>query len=531
MKLRDAAFSNSSSEDVFALKLQGVSKSYGNVRANRNINLSVRKDEIHAIVGENGAGKSTLMKIIYGTVEPDSGRLEVWGKPVQIRSSLDAIRLGIGMVFQHFTLAPNLTVAENVVLGAEPSRFGWLQAKTIEDVVNSLGSSFGFHVPTKALVRDLSVSQQQRVEILKTLYRRAKLLILDEPTAVLTPQETESLFDIIRKLRAEGHTIIFISHKLLEVKAIADRITVLRQGENVTTVDAENVTPADIANLMVGRSVLSKVTRSSSKPKEKVCEIKDLTVLSDAKNEVVKKISLTIHEGEILGLAGVEGNGQSQLIECIFGLRSPKSGRILLKNCDITSYSVSQRRRLGIAFIPPDRRTSGVAEQAKIFEVLLADRMSSPPFRKRMFLDQFQIGLKAKELIKEFGIKTSSPNSPVGSLSGGNIQKVVLAREISSNPKLLIAAEPTRGVDVAAAEFAHNRLLDALKQGLGILLLTSDLDELVLLANRIAVIYKGQIVAIEKNRPGLDLKQIGRYMMGVDRQDASLLAQQGFESL
>lgn len=509
-----------------ALRLTGISKAYGKVQANSGIDLDIRKNEVHAIVGENGAGKSTLMKIIYGIEEPDSGSIEIWGKPRRIRTPMDAIRLGVGMVFQHFTLAPHLTVAENIVLGSEPHRLGWLREKNITKLVENLLSSFGLKVSPHALAMNLSVSQQQRIEILKTIYRRAKLIIFDEPTAVLTPQQIESLFDIIRKLSSGGHTIIFISHKLMEVKAIADRITVLRQGKKIATVDADSVTPGDIANLMVGRSVISKRDRVAAQPKQSVCRIKNLTVLSDANTEAVKDLSLNLYGGEILGLAGVEGNGQSQLIESLSGLRPVQSGQICLNGVDITNYSVIQRRKAGMAFIPPDRRVAGAAEQAKISEVILADRMSDYPYKGRMFLKQAQIYKKAGELVEEYSIKTDGVDTIVENLSGGNVQKVVLAREISCSPKLLIAAEPTRGIDIAAADFAHGQLMETVGKGLAVLLLTSDLDELIELSHRIAVIYKGQIVAIEVNRKDLDVKLIGRYMMGVERQDERLLSMQ-----
>lgn len=511
---------------ALALRLTGISKTYGNVEANAGIDLEVREREIHAIVGENGAGKSTLMKIIYGVVEPDSGTIEVWGKPAAIRSPADAIGLGVGMVFQHFTLAPDLTVAENIVLGAEPNRLGWLRERETGDRVKQIASSFGFKISPTALVMDLSVSQQQQVEILKSIYRRAKLLILDEPTAVLTPQQIESLFDIIRKLSAEGHTIIFISHKLMEIKAIAHRITILRQGKKISTVEAGSVTPGDIANLMVGHAIAGKGNSAPPRRGERICELKNLTVLSDAHTEAVRDLSLNLYAGEIMGLAGVEGNGQSQLVESICGLRPIESGTISLNGVDITALPVAKRREAGVAFIPPDRRVSGVAEQAKVSEVLLADRMEAPPFKGRLLLRQSQIRKRARELIREYGIKTSSVDATVDSLSGGNVQKVVLAREVSCAPKLLIATEPTRGVDIAAADFAHSQLRQSVDRGMGVLLLTSDLDELMALAHRIAVIYKGQIIAVEENRKDLDVKQIGRYMMGVDRQDEAQLREQ-----
>jgi simple sugar transport system ATP-binding protein len=502
-----------------ALRLENISKTYGQVEANKHINLTIFENEIHAIVGENGAGKSTLMNIIYGVVEPDEGTIEIWGKPVKIQSSLDAIRCGIGMVFQHFTLASTLTVMENVILGMEPSHLGWLDRRKMEDAVNRLNDLFGFQVPPHALVRDLTVSQQQRVEILKTLYRNAKLIILDEPTAVLTPQEIESLFEIIRKLKAEGHTIIFISHKLMEVKSIADRISVLRQGKWVATVDTKSVSPADIANMMVGRDVISRIQRPAKKDVSCVAEIRNLTVLSDANTIAVRNFSLNIYGGEILGIAGVEGNGQTQLLECLSGLRPARSGKIIMQGKEITSNSVESRRNLGLAFIPPDRRTSGVAEQAKIYEVLLADRINRYPYRSGILINQSIIRKTAQELISEYQIKAAGPDAEVKSLSGGNIQKVVLAREISCKPKILIAAEPTRGVDVAAAEYAHQQILNARQVGVAILLITSDLDELLLLSDRIIIMYKGEIVAIEKNTKDLDRMTIGRYMLGVDKQD------------
>ena len=454
------------------------------------------------------------MNVLYGLTTPDSGEIIYDGRTVSISGPQDAIKLGIGMVHQHFMLIPPLTVAENVILGNEPAGpGGTVDQRAAHETVKRLSREFGLEVPPEAKIEDLSVGLQQRVEILKALYRGARLLILDEPTAVLTPQEADQLFEIIRKLKAEGSAIIFITHKLREVMALADRITVMRRGKVVDTTDPAASGPADLARLMVGRSVLLQVDRGPSKPGEPILELQGIVVEDDRRQPAVNGVDLTVRAGEIVGLAGVTGNGQNELVEAVAGIRSLKAGKIRLDGRDVTGASTHRRLHAGLSHIAADRHKLGA-----ILELSVADNIALPDYREPRFarwgVRLFQaIRDYALELIKSFDIRAESPDELLGSLSGGNQQKVVVARELGSEPKVLLAAQPTRGVDVGSIEFIHRQMVEQRDQGLAVLLVSSELDEILSLSDRVAVMYQGRIVAELEGR-AIDRDRIGLLMAG-----------------
>jgi len=493
------------------LELAGITKRFGSLVANDHIDLTVEPGEIRALLGENGAGKSTLMNILYGLTQPDEGEIRVDGKPIAIRSPKDAIAAKIGMVHQHFMLVPVFTVAENVTLGQEPTRrLGLLDRRRARADVRNLSQQFGLDVDPDAVVEELPVGIQQRVEIIKALMREASVLILDEPTAVLTPSESEDLFRIMRDLRADGRSIVFISHKLKEVQAIADRITVIRQGKVVGERGPE-CTDAELAALMVGRSVQLRVSKESARPGDVRLTVKDLVVPGDTGRSAVEGISFEVRAGEILGVAGVQGNGQTELCEALMGLR-PSAGTVLLGDHDISDDTPRDRLRAGIGYIPEDRQEDGLVGEFPVSDNLVLDVYDRPPFANGIALNLDQIKATASARVPEFDIRTTSIASPVAALSGGNQQKVILAREIGRDLTVLLASQPTRGLDVGSIEFVHRRIIEQRDQGVAVVIVSSELDEIYALADRIAVMYEGKITGFRP--PTVSVEELGLLMAG-----------------
>jgi ABC-type uncharacterized transport system ATPase subunit len=493
-----------------ALELRGITKRFGALTANDAVDLQLRRGEIHALLGENGAGKSTLMNVVYGMISPDEGEILVDGEAVTVGSPREAMDLGIGMVFQHFMLIPVMTVAENLVLGAEPRRNGLLDLAGARRRTRELSERHGLKVDPDATVSDVSVGQQQRIEILRALDRGAKILVLDEPTAVLTAQETSELADVLRTLRDNGTSIVFITHKLHEVLEIADRVTVLRRGRTIGTVDTADADEASLARMMVGRDVVLRVEKDPAKPGEPLLEVEDVHALDDRGLPAVDGVTLQVRAGEIVAVAGIDGNGQSELIDLISGLRTCAGGRVRLAGKDITNCSPRAAREAGIGHIAEDRHRRGLVLDFNLSENLaLMDYREDARFgllKPRRMVDA------AKRLLHEFDVRGGSPATPARSLSGGNQQKVVIAREISGNPDALIAAQPTRGLDVGAIEFVHRRLLAERDAGRAILLFSLELDEVRALADRILVIYDGRIVG--ELPPTASDEELGLLMTG-----------------
>jgi simple sugar transport system ATP-binding protein len=499
------------------LELRGITKRFPGVVANDHVDFDLRNREVHALLGENGAGKSTLMNVLYGLYHPDEGEIVINGKPVRMRSPKDAIDNGIGMVHQHFMLIPVMTVAENIVLATEPRRAGVLldygaARKRVED----LARTFGFRIDPGAKVEGITVGQQQRVEILKALYRGADILILDEPTAVLTPQEAEELFEILRTLVREGMSVIFISHKLGEVLEIADRITVLRRGKVVETVPRSGATEEGLARMMVGREVLLRVEKAPPQPKEPALRVEDLHVLDDRRLEAVRGLSLEVRRGEIVGIAGVDGNGQTELIDGLSGLRHPAEGKIWLGDRDVTGAPAGRILDLGLGHIPEDRQRRGLVLDFTLAENIALHDFDREPNSRFGWLFPWRMVRRAQELLRQFDVRGGGAQTRAAALSGGNQQKVVLAREMSRDPKLLIAAQPTRGLDVGAIEFVHRRLVEARDRGEAVLLVSLELDEILSLSDRILVMYEGRIVA--EHGPDVTEEELGIEMTGGRRE-------------
>jgi len=494
------------------LELRGVSKSFGNLIANDQINLKVGKGEIHAILGENGAGKSTLMNIVYGLLQPDSGEILVDDQTVKIYEPSDAIKHGIGMVHQHFMLIPVFTVAENIALGREKSKFGIMSLAEIKTKIKKLSDEFKFDINPDAIIEDLPVGVQQRVEIVKALMYDAKVLILDEPTAVLTPQETDELLNVMKVLKSKGTSIIFITHKLREVKEVADKITIIRLGKVVGT-QLPTATQEELANLMVGRQVDLAPNKTVLNPGSNVLEINNLNIFNDAGRKVVNNLSLNIRAGEIVAIAGVQGNGQSELARALLNLEKHSSGSIKLDGREIQGATVRDSLRAGIAYIPESRELDGLISTFTIKENLILDIHDLEPVASSGQLNRAYIENNATTLVKEFDVRTQSIEDPSSSLSGGNKQKVVLARELSREVKLVVAAQPTRGLDVGSIEFVYEKLLAERANKKAILLISSELDEVMELADRIAVIYKGEIVGIVDS--DVSREKLGLMMAGI----------------
>ncbi len=499
-----------------AIELHGITKRFPGVLANDRISLEVASGEIHALVGENGAGKSTLMKVLYGLYQPDAGTIAVGGRQVILDSPRRAIALGIGMVHQHFKLIPRFTVAENVILGSEPVHGARLDMHQAREQIRVLCAQYGFVLDPDAEVGTLSVGEQQRVEIVKVLYRGAQILILDEPTAVLTPQEVDDLFVNLRRLRAEGKTIVFISHILEEVLAIADRITVLRRGQVIGTLPAAGATKAQIAEMMVGRPVLMDLFIPLVSRGPVRLDVDRAVVAGARGRPAVRGVSFAVHSGEIYGIAGVEGNGQSELVEALVGLRPLTSGRLVIMGRDVTHGGPRAIRLLGVGHIPEDRHLRGLVLPMEVRENLILGHHVRPEFGGDALLNGRAIDAFAGDQVAEFDIRTPSIRTPALALSGGNQQKVIVAREFAFDPSVLIAAQPTRGLDIGATEFVRRQILDARSAGLAVVLVSAMLEEILSLADRIGVICAGQIVA-EFARGAASPKEIGLYMTGERR--------------
>jgi simple sugar transport system ATP-binding protein len=478
-----------------AVELQHITKKFPGVVANSDVNLLVRRGTVHAIVGENGAGKSTLMKTLYGMHKPEEGTIIVDGKTVTLKSPADAIALGIGMVHQHFQLADNFTVLENVVLGDEPTRAGWLDFAAARGRINEISDQYGLEVDPDVLVEDLGVGERQRVEILKVLYRGARTLILDEPTAVLVPQEVDELFDALRELREEGLAIIFISHKLDEVLKVADDITVIRRGTTVATVVPSEVTSKQLAELMVGSELPTPETHESTVTDVVELRLEGISLTADGGRALLSDVSFEIHRGEVLGIAGVEGNGQAELVESIMGMRKPTSGQVTLAGADITGWSTRRRRENGIAYIPEDRNRHGLLMEASLWENRILGHQTQPPNAKGPLIDRKGARADTQRIVNAYDVRTPSIDVLASSLSGGNQQKLIVGREMSGDPTVLIASHPTRGVDVGAQAAIWDLLREARREGLAVLLISADLDELIGLSDSIKVILRGALVA------------------------------------
>ncbi len=496
------------------LEMRGMTKRFPGIVANDHIDLDLRRGEVHALLGENGAGKSTLMNVLYGLYRPDEGEVRVNGTPVTFHSAKDAIEAGIGMVHQHFMLIPVMTVAENIVLGTEPSEAHvLLDYREARKRVREIAQTFGFHIDPDALVRDITVGQQQRVEILKALYRRADILILDEPTAVLTPQEATELFAILKTLRNEGMSIIFISHKLNEVLEIADRISVLRRGKKIGTVPREGATEKELARMMVGRDVVLRIDKDPAKPTETLLEVRDLHVLDDREVEKVRGVSFAVRAGEIVGLAGVDGNGQTELIDAMTGLLPIKSGEVVVGGKTLRQHGTPREALdAGIGHVPEDRQRRGLVLEFTLAENFALHDYSSPPDSSHGWLYPGRLADRARRLIGQFDVRGGGPQTRAGALSGGNQQKVVVAREVGRDPKALIAAQPTRGLDVGAIEYVHRRLIEERDKGRAILLVSLELEEILSLSDRILVIYEGEIVG--EHGADASEEEIGMEMLG-----------------
>jgi len=513
------------------LELRGITKRFGSLVANDHIDLVIQPGEIRALLGENGAGKTTLMNVLYGLIQPDEGEILLDDKPVAIHSPRDAIRAKIGMVHEHFMLVPVFTVAENVTLGAEPVRrlatpefhlgglrvpplglpsIGLLDRRKARREVLELSERFGLQVDPDALVEDLPVGVQQRVEIIKALLRDASVLVLDEPSAVLTPGETEDLFRVMRELRAGGRSIIFISHKLKEVQAIADNVTVIRRGK-VVGERPPSTSSVELASLMVGRSVQLRVSKEPARPGEVVLDVKDLSVYGERGEQSVRDVSFEVRAGEILGVAGVQGNGQTELAEALMGLR-PSTGSVHLDGADIGHASTRDRLRAGIGYIPEDRSEDGIVGDFSVADNLILDVYDRPPYANGIALNLSAIRDSAATRVQEYDVRTTSVDTPAGTLSGGNQQKVVVAREMGRDVKLLLVSQPTRGLDVGSIEFVHKRLVTQRDAGAAVLLVSSELDEIYALADRIAVMYEGRIVAFCP--PTIPEQELGLLMAG-----------------
>ncbi|MCD1655135.1 ABC transporter ATP-binding protein [Treponema zuelzerae] len=502
----------------YVVEMLGITKDFPGIRANNNITLRLKKGEVHALLGENGAGKSTLMSILFGLYQPDAGTIKIRGKEERIDNPNVANELGIGMVHQHFKLVHNFTVTENIVLGIEPRKGLSLDLKDASEKIRKLSAQYGLNVDPEARIENISVGMQQRVEILKMLYRDAEVLIFDEPTAVLTPQEIDDLLKIMRNLISEGKSIILITHKLREIKAIADRCTVIRLGKYINTVDVRDTSEAGMAEMMIGRQISFEIPRAEWKPGEVILETRDLSVMNARKVLGLKDFSIELRAGEILGIAGVEGNGQTELVEAITGLRKPESGSIFLKGKDITGYSIRDRIEGGIAHIPEDRHKRGLVLDYSIEENCILETHREAPFSRKGFLNHQAIRENANRIISDFDVRSGEGAvTPTRSMSGGNQQKAIIGREFNLNPDLLIAVQPTRGLDVGSIVYIHKRLMEQRDSGKAVLLVSLELDEILDLSDRIAVVCHGELVAVV-NAKETNEKEIGLMMTGVRKE-------------
>ncbi|TCC45884.1 ABC transporter ATP-binding protein [Kribbella capetownensis] len=500
---------------TMAVRLRGIGKSFPGVVANHDVDIEVRSGTVHALVGENGAGKSTLMKILYGVQKPDEGTIEIAGDQVVLHSPADAIQHGVGMVFQHFMLADNLTVLENVVLGGEKLYGIGDKARA---KIKELSDSYGFGLSPDDMVEDLGVGQRQRIEILKVLYRGAKIIILDEPTAVLVPQEVESLFGNLRELKAQGYTLLFISHKLDEVLAVADGVTVMRRGTTVAAVQPKDVTARQLAELMVGSELPSPSTEDSTVTDDVELSVENVTLAGAGERNLLDDVSLRIHRGEVLGIAGVEGNGQTELVELVMGIRPATSGRVLLGTEDITTWSTAARRNAGIGYIPEDRHRHGLLLDFPLWENRILGHQDRPPTVRGPWINKSGARKDSQRIVDQFDVRTPSIETTARALSGGNQQKFIVGREMSGDPVLLIASHPTRGVDVGAQAAIWDHIRDARRLGLAVLLISADLDELIGLSDQIQVILRGRLVG-EFDPDTVTPEQLGSAMTGAGEEE------------
>ncbi|WLD95213.1 ABC transporter ATP-binding protein [Alkalihalobacillus sp. AL-G] len=493
----------------YVIEMRNIRKEFPGIVANDNVTLQVEKGEIHALLGENGAGKSTLMNVLFGLYQPEKGEIYVRGEKVEITDPNIANNLGIGMVHQHFMLVENFTVTENIILGHEPVSGGQVDIKKAAKKVEEISEQYGLKVDPFAKIEDISVGMQQRVEILKTLYRGAEILIFDEPTAVLTPQEIKELIQILKRLIAEGKSIILITHKLKEIMEVCHRCTVIRRGEGIGTVNVADTNRDELASMMVGRDVSFTIEKDEAKPQQSVLEIENITVKDSRGISAINGLNLTVRAGEIIGIAGVDGNGQTELIEAITGLRKVSSGKVQLNGNDITNHKPRKVTEAGVGHIPQDRHKHGLVLDFSIGENMVLQTYYQEPFSKYKQLNANQIFSKAKQLIDQFDVRTPSVQTMARALSGGNQQKAIIAREVDRSPDLLIAAQPTRGLDVGAIEFIHSKLIEERDANKAVLLVSFELEEVMNVSDRIAVIYEGEIVAI------VDPKEISEQELGL----------------
>jgi ABC-type uncharacterized transport system ATPase subunit len=495
------------------VEMINITKVFPGVKANDDVSFDLRKGEIHVLLGENGAGKTTLMNILYGLYQPDGGYIKVNGEKVDIKSPSNAIALGIGMVHQHFMLVNNFSVTENIVLGSEPKKGLKIDMKKAEQEVENISKQYGFKIDPKSIIQDISVGQQQKVEILKALFRGAQILILDEPTAVLTPQEIEELGVILKNLVKQGKSIILITHKLKEVMSMSDRVTIVRRGKYINTINTSETNIESLAEMMVGRKVNLSVNKKPAKLGKVALQVENLKALDHRKLPALKGVSFEVREGEILGLAGVDGNGQTELIEAITGLIKPTDGKVTLNGKDITGKSPRAVIEAGISHIPEDRHKRGLVLKYSLAENAILGNHYKQPFAKGIMMNYANVKDYARKIIQEFDVRTPSEDVLAAKLSGGNQQKMVVAREISKDPELIIAAQPTRGLDVGAIEYIHNRLIEERDKGRAILLVSLELDEVMALSDRIAVVYDGEIVGIIDGKDATE-KKLGILMAG-----------------
>ncbi len=500
------------------VEMRDIVKRFPGVLANYKVSFDVKAGEVHALLGENGAGKSTLMRQLYGLYQPNEGQILIDGKVQVFHSPADAIRAGIGMIHQHFMLVPTLSVAQNVALGLRSSREPLLDLDKVTRRIRELSEAYGLKMDPHAYVWQLSVGEQQRVEIMKALYRGAGLIILDEPTAVLTPQEVKDLFATLRRMVREGHSLVFISHKLHEVMDISDRVTVLRDGKMIGTRLTREVKRDELVKMMVGRE-LRQLEPRPRKPGPAMLKVEGLKTMGDRGTEALHGLDLEVHAGEILGLAGVSGNGQRELAECLAGMRKATEGKVTVGSDDITASTLNQRIESGMAYIPEERMRDGAIREFSVEENIFLHDHSASPYARGIFLDFPRMAERATDLVNEFAVKTPSLDTPLKNLSGGNIQKLIMARELSRQPQVLVAAQPTRGVDIGATEYIHQRLLGQREAGTGILLISEDLDEILALSDRIAVMYEGRIMDIVLRQDATSEK-IGLLMAGVKPEES-----------
>ena len=507
-------------EENYVIEMRNITKRFGSLVANDNVTLQVKKGEIHALLGENGAGKSTLMNSLFGIYHPDEGEIYKNGKRVTINNPNDATALGIGMVHQHFKLVEVFTVLDNIILGVEPCKFGFLSKKKAREKVIEVSQKYGLNVDPDALVENITVGMQQRTEILKMLYRDNEVLIFDEPTAVLTPQEIDELMQIMKNLANEGKSILFITHKFNEIMAVADRCSVLRKGKYIGTVNIAETTKEELAEMMVGRGVKFSVDKKEANPTECVLKVNNLCVKNkETQRNVVNNVSFEVRRGEIVCIAGIDGNGQSELIHAITGLIQPSSGLISLLGKDITNKNIRHRNTHGISHIPEDRHKHGLVLEYSLEQNIVLQRYFEDDFQKLGFIKFKNVREYANDLIEKFDVRSSrGPISTAGSLSGGNQQKAIIAREMDKAHELLIAVQPTRGLDVGAIEYIHTQIVNSRDEGKGVLLVSLELDEVINLADKILVLYEGEIVASLDNKVKVDVSELGLYMSGAKRQ-------------